>query len=811
MVVAVSRSLPAVLVLLIALTGCEEDYVQLYATQPLPPSFTEDMVASLDTLGPTRIDQGVNFSVYSAHATRVDLLLFDDPEAERPAWQFEMVRMGDVWNLHVEGIGLGQHYGYVAWGPNWPYDEAWFPGAIDGFRFDVDADGNRFNPNKLLTDPYCKALHRDHDWSKGSTATGPGRAESTWAASAKCVVVDSDYAWSEAEEAWQALRASGDHPGHGVADLILYEVHPRGFTRNAASGVDHPGTFRGLGEKAAYLADLGVTGVELLPVHEKPLDGGYWGYNNINFFAPELSYASDPDPRAVIDEFKGMVDQLHQHGIEVILDVVYNHTGEGGLWRERIYQDDSSLDASTDLAFYNFDPKETAGIYNLRGLDNASYYALTEDNQEYWNNTGVGNQTRPNFEPMRRMTMDSLRFMVQELHVDGFRFDLAPILGEVDGAYNDWDDPANTVLQDIVDDPVLVAHHTRVIAEPWSAGGHYNPILGQFPASSVAPNAGWGEWNARFRDWWRSFVNDDGWRLNTFEAEADGGFTLTGSHGLYAHNGRGPWASVNFVTVHDGFTMYDLLSYEEKQNGCGPLNPVCCDDPNSPWCDQASGENHNRSRDWSGGAAGEATKRQLMRNLFTAMMISHGTPLILGGDEWMRTQHGNNNAYSTGADNEFNWFQWGIWQQNADKVRMHDFVRDLTIFRREHAYAFHRETYDGGAPFAWKSASNDDNVDWGGRHLMIHYWDSSFGPQLAILINNELGDVTFTLPAGSWARVVDTQRWWDFDDADDPGDYFDQSGADRQVSHNISTDAPEPVDGATFTVPARSIVILEER
>jgi isoamylase len=412
---------------------------------------------------------------------------------------------------------------------------------------------------------------------------------------------------------------------------------------------------------------------------------------------------------------------------------------------------------------------------------------------------------------MRRMTMDSLRFMVQELHVDGFRFDLAPILGEVDGAYNDWDDPANTVLQDIVDDPVLVAHHTRVIAEPWSAGGHYNPILGQFPASSVAPNAGWGEWNARFRDWWRSFVNDDGWRLNTFEAEADGGFTLTGSHGLYAHNGRGPWASVNFVTVHDGFTMYDLLSYEEKQNGCGPLNPVCCDDPNSPWCDQASGENHNRSRDWSGGAAGEATKRQLMRNLFTAMMISHGTPLILGGDEWMRTQHGNNNAYSTGADNEFNWFQWGIWQQNADKVRMHDFVRDLTIFRREHAYAFHRETYDGGAPFAWKSASNDDNVDWGGRHLMIHYWDSSFGPQLAILINNELGDVTFTLPAGSWARVVDTQRWWDFDDADDPGDYFDQSGADRQVSHNISTDAPEPVDGATFTVPARSIVILEER
>jgi isoamylase len=805
----VTRFVP-VLIAVLALAACDDDYVQLYATQPLAPSLTEAEVRNLDTLGPTRIDQGVNFSVYSARATRLELLLFDDPESERPAQQFEMVSIGDVWNLHVEGIGLGQHYGYVAWGPNWEYDAAWLPGQIDGFRFDVDADGNRFNPNKLLTDPYCKALHRDHDWSKGSTATGPARTESTWAASSKCVITESDYAWSANEADWRALRRSGDHPGHGVADLILYEVHPKGFTKNPASGVDHPGTYRGIGEKAQYLQDLGITAVELLPIHEKPLDGGYWGYNNINFFAPEISYAFDPDPRAVIDEFKEMVDQLHQHDIEVVVDVVYNHTGEGGLWRERIYQDDASLDASTDLAFYNFDPKETAGIYNLRGLDNANYYALSEGNQEYWNNTGVGNQTRPNHSPMHRMTMDSLRFMVEELHVDGFRFDLAPILGEVDGDFNNWADPATTILQDIADDPVLVEYNARIMAEPWSAGGNYNPILGQFPASTALQNGGWGEWNARFRDWWRSFVNYDDWNLNSFEAEADGGSTMTGSHGLYAHNGRGPWASVNFVTVHDGFTMYDLLSYEEKQNNCGPLNPVCCDDPNSPWCDQASGEDHNRSRDWSGGPAGEAMKRQQMRNLFTAMMISHGTPLILGGDEWMRTQHGNNNAYSTGADNEFNWHQWGIWQQNSDRLRMHDFVSKITRFRRDHAYAFHRETYDGGAPFSWKSANNDDNVNWGGRHVMVHYWDESFGPQLAILINNELGDTTFQLPAGSWARIVDTQQWWDFSDPDSTTDWFDQTGEDLQVSHNISPEG-EPVDGASFTVPARSIVILEQR
>ena len=801
-----TRFRPLLLLPAVFLLACEGDHAKLYARAPLGPGISEAAVAALDELGPTLLAEGVNFGVFSKNATRVDLLLFDGPEDDQPAQQFEMARFGDVWNLFVEGVGLGQHYGFVAWGPNWPYDDAFFPGSIHGFIADVDPAGNRFNPNKLLIDPYALALSRDHDWSRGSTASGPGRTDSTWGAGTKSVVVESTYEWSEGEAAWQAARQSGAHEGHGVADAIIYEVHPKGFTADPASGVDHPGTFRGFGEHAAYLQDLGVTAVEMLPIHEKPLDGGYWGYNNTSFFAPELSYAADRQPHEVLDEFKWMVDRLHAHDIEVILDVVYNHTGEGGLWRERIYL----IDEANNPDFYNFDPHETAGIYNFRGLDNSEYYALEPDGQRYWNNSGVGNQTRMNNTPMRRLTMDSLRFYVEELHVDGFRFDLAPILGEVDGDYNNWDDPRNTILQEIIDDPVLQANNTRIIAEPWSAGGFYNPILGEFPASSTKDNYGWGEWNARFRDWWRSFVNDDDWKLNTFEAEADGGFTLTGSHGLYGDNGRGPWASNNFVTVHDGFTMFDLLSYPEKRNGCGPLNPICCDDPNSPWCDETSGEEHNRSRDWGLDATGEATKRQMMRNFFVAMLISHGTPLLLGGDEWMRTQHGNNNAYSTWADNEFNWFQWGNWQQSAERVRMHDFVRDAIRFRKEHAYAFHRETYESGAPFSWKGTDGSDSPNWGGKALGIHYYDASFGPELYVMINMERGGTDFVLPTGrSWAKVLDTQRWFDFDNGDDTADYFDQTGADRWSSHNVLLDEPEPITGGTFGVADSSVVILQ--
>ncbi len=797
--------------LLALVTGslaCEaEPYTRLYHTEAIAPSLSEAEVAALENLGPTLIDRGVNFGVYSASADRVDLLLFDDADSDQPIHRWEMSRFGDVRNLYVEGVGVGQRYGYVAWGPNWEYSGDWYCGGQDGFHEDVDATGNRFNPNKLLTDPWSRALTRDHDWSAGSAGSGESRrTQCTWGAAAKSVVVQSTYTWGDGEDAWTTQRALDGV--HAWNDLILYEAHPKGLTANGKDGVDHPGSFRGVGEMAAYFSELGVTGVEFMPIHEKPVDGGYWGYNNVNFFAPELSYSADytidGEPEAVIDEFKGMVEAIHAQGVEVIVDVVYNHTGEGGLWRDKVYTDDYLPDSSGMTEAYNLDTAEAATIYSWRGLDNSAFYALSTDAQGYWNNTGVGNETRPNYTPTRRMILDSLHYMVEELHVDGFRFDLAGILGEKDGDYNNWDDPVNTVLQDIIDDPILQAGNTRIIAEPWTAGGSYNAI-GGFPAASTKDGTAWGEWNASFRDWWRAIANDDGWALNAAENGLDGGSVITGSEARYGWNGRKPHHSVNFVTCHDGFTMYDLLSYDSKQNECGPLNPTCCTDPFSVWCDTDSGENNNRSRDW--GVDAEDFKRQLMRDFFVGMMIGGGTPMILGGDEWVRTQYGNNNAYSTTADNEWNWFRWGEWQGRDERWRMHDFVAQVVRMRRETLYAFSPDEYGGGMPMSWRNEGNSGDPDWSSRHLMIHWQDDgSFGkPDVVVLLNMERGDVTYTLPSNTvWQRLLDTQAYFD------TAEYLDGAALDPHASGNISLDAPETMAG-TYTVPGSTIVVMRSK
>ncbi|MBS2025791.1 MAG: glycosyl hydrolase, partial [Deltaproteobacteria bacterium] len=611
----------------------------------------------------------------------------------------------------------------------------------------------------------------------------------------KSVVVKSAYQWSDNETAWRAARQTTTHKGHDWQDLIIYEVHPKGFTASPASGVEHPGTYRGLGEKADYFKDLGITAVELLPVMEKPLDGGYWGYQTLGFFAPELTYSSDTRPGMPMDEFKWMVDELHKRGLEVILDVVYNHTGEGGLWRDKI-----ALNNSPDPGnLGNYDPKEVAGLYSFRGLDNSGYYALSPDNQTYWNNTGVGDETRCNNTPMKRLILDSLHYWATEMHVDGFRFDLAPILAEQDKNYNSFD-PANQVTQAIIDDPVLQRYNTRIIAEPWSL---YGAFVSGFPASTSKGGTGWSEWNGRFRDWWRAFVNNDSWNLSSQEGPGgDGGFLLTGSYDWFHWNGRRPYNSINFVTVHDGFTMYDVFSYNQKLNGCGPLNPVCCDSPNSPFCTRDDGESNNRSRDWGQGA--EDFKRQLMRNLFTAMMVAQGTPMILGGDEWMRTQLGNNNAYSTESDNPYNWYDWGAWQANDEKTRMHDFVRKLTQFRASHAYAFAASDYGSTAPFSWKNETNTGAPNWNGKHLMMHFYDSTKGKQLAILINMEGGQVNFTLPSGvAWERVLDTQQSFD------TAAYLSANSLDTHTSQNIALSNRAPIAGS-YGVATRSIVVLEE-
>jgi glycogen operon protein len=288
--------------------------------------------------------------------------------------------------------------------------------------------------------------------------------------------------------------------------------------------------------------------------------------------------------------------------------------------------------------------------------------------------------------------------------------------------------------------------------------------------------------------------------MNSAENGADGGSVITGTQLRYGWNGRKPYHATNFVTAHDGFTMYDLFSFNEKNNNCGPLNPVCCDDPTSAWCDTASGESNNRSRDWGD----EEIKRQQMRNMFVGMAISYGTPMILGGDEWMRTQYGNNNAYSTSADNEWNWFRWGEWQAQDERWRMHDFVSKIMAYRLAHTAAFAPLDYDSGLPISWESASGG-SANWGSRQLMIHYTDNGTGsPEIVVLLNFERYNVDFTLPPGNWGRIADTQRYFDGDD------YLSTSGGDLRQSANIDPTGATVVSGV-YGVADSSIVILEQR
>jgi len=794
----------------------------LYATEPKAPSLDWDAIEDLDHMGPTVVDQGVNFCVFSENATRVELALFDDPESTQPTQQFEMEQYGDVWNLYVEGIGLGQHYGYIAWGPNWEYTEDFYPYSIGGFRADADSDGNRFNPNKLMIDPYAKGYHRAHDWMRGSAASGPWRDESTYAAGSKSVIVQSDYEWSAAETDWRERRA--EDGVHAPNELIMYEVHVKGFTANSASGVEHPGTYRGFGEKAEYLADLGITAVELLPIHMKEHSlGGYWGYSNLSYFAPEMSYSDDyqrtGEPYEVIDEFKWMVDQLHSHEIEVILDVVYNHTGEGGLWEDRF-----CFGTNPETDCYDVQWEEVTSMFSYRGLDNAAYYYVHEDGHHFIDHTGVGGDFRASYRPGKRLILDSLRWYVEELHVDGFRFDLAAVLGQDPHNPDKWN-PANAVLQEIADDPILQQYNTRLIAEPWPWGSHSNytgdngHYLGDYPTSSSNPDIAFGEWNGGFRDWWRRFINDpEDWGYSLDEREywesVNGGEAITGSESLFGDDGRGPHHSVNFVTVHDGYTLYDLFSYDEPRNACSPVNPICCESPFSVWCEWQYHAAHGYGeKDW--GMDNEPLKRQLMRNAFVGLMISHGTPLMLGGDEWIRTQFGNTNAYSMQSDNDANWFRWGEWTNDSAYMRhrMHDFVRKLIQLRKDYAAALAPDDF-GDVAVDWRSpydASNSGTADWASRSVIVLY-EPQQGNRVVALINMEDFDIDFGVPPGDWFLSVDTQSWYDTPgNSNESGGWFeDHPDADPYSSKNIDDDPSNEVSG-TYNVKSRGIVLLVEK
>jgi glycogen operon protein len=408
------------------------------------------------------------------------------------------------------------------------------------------------------------------------------------------------------------------------------------------------------------------------------------------------------------------------------------------------------------------------------------------------------------------------------MHVDGFRFDLAAALGEVDGDPGTWD-PTTTVLADIVEDPILQQYHTRLIAEPWSLAGYVDVngngmnCIGRYPAAANDPTFAWSEWNGAFRDWWRNFINS-GTALNSRQYDGSGDVdawqAMAGTPNWFLESGRNPWNSVNSLTVHDGYTLYDLFSFDDSRNACGPLNPVCCDDPYSVWCDLdipwAQSE-----RNWGD----EWTKRQNMRAAFTAMLLARGTPLINGGDEWMRTQYGNNNAYSLQADNAYNWFRWGEWTSTtaSHRRRMFDFVSKLIAFRKAHAAAFAPGYWDSAMAFEWKNAQADVMTadDWSGRHGMIHYSDANGTgeAEIAVLVNFEASAVTFALPTGpNWALAIDTQPYYDTPaSSSEPSGYFaDNSDADPSISGNIFP-SPGSTETTSYTVEPGSIAVFVEQ
>jgi glycogen operon protein len=553
-------------------------------------------------LGATVAAGGVNFSVFARRAGLIELLLFDDVDAAKPARVIPLDpaqhRTYHYWHTFVPDLAPGQLYGYRAHGPFAPREGLWF-----------DRD-------KVLLDPYGRAVAVPGGYSRVA-ASRPG---DNAASAMKSVVANpAGYDW----EGDAVIRRP-------FAETIIYELHVAGFTRHPSSGVapGTRGTYAGMIEKIPYLQDLGVTAVELLPVfqfdpYHAPNGVNYWGYQPISFFAPHHAYSSRKDPLAVVDEFRDMVKAFHRARIEVILDVVFNHTAEGG------------ADGPT-LCY--------------RGLANGVYYILEKDRERYADYTGCGNTLNANQSIVRRLILDSLRYWVTEMHVDGFRFDLASILSRDE---NGTPLPSPPILWDIESDPLLSG--TKLIAEAWDAAGLYQ--VGSFVGDA------WQEWNGRFRDDVRGFLKGDTGSVPRLARR------LLGSPDVYGHKEREAEHSVNFVTCHDGFTLNDLVSYDHKHNEMNGENNRDGADDNRSWNCGVEGP--------TDAAAIEAIRNRQVKNFFALELLSAGTPMLLMGDEVRRTQHGNNNAYC--HDNEITWFDWRLVARHAD---VHRFVRLLIAYRR---------------------------------------------------------------------------------------------------------------------------------
>ena len=554
--------------------------------------------------GATLVPGGVNFSVFSRHATGCTLVLFHKG-APQPLVEIpfpEAYRIGNVYCMTVFDLDPETlEYGYRMEGP------------------DAPEQGHRFDSSKLLLDPYAKAVGGRAAWGVAPN----------W----------DDIFQYRSRLAFEDFDWEGDRQlGTPIEDLVFYEAHVRSFTQHPSSGVKHPGTYAGLMEKIPYLQELGVNCIELMPVYEfdefensrpNPITGhtnyNYWGYSTVGFFAPKSGYAATSPLGMEVDEFKNLVKLLHRAGIEVILDVVFNHTSEGN---------------------------ELGPTVCLRGLDNQTYYMLTPEGY-YYNFSGCGNTLNCNNPVVRNMVLDCLRYWVAEFHVDGFRFDLAAILGRDPlGAPM----PNPPLLESLAFDPILA--RAKLIAEAWDAGGLYQ--VGSFPAYGR-----WAEWNGKFRDDLRKFLKGDAGYAGAVATR------IQGSPDLYAHDNRGPSASINFLTCHDGFTLYDLFAYNEKHN-----------DANGE--DNRDGETENNS--WNCGCEGPTDdpainelRERMVKNAMTLLMLSSGVPMLLMGDETCRTKQGNNNTYC--HDNELNWLDWSLLEGFRG---MHRFSREIISFRKAH-------------------------------------------------------------------------------------------------------------------------------
>jgi isoamylase len=672
-------------------------------------------------LGATVVDGGINFSLFSRSATGVELLLFDREDDARPARVISIDpatnRTYHYWHIFVPGVKAGQIYGYRA------------KGAFD------PPNGMRFDPGKVLLDPYGRGTVVPKNYSRDAARQAGDNA----ATAMKSVVVDvHTYDW----EGDTSLQRPSSR-------TIVYEMHVRGFTRHPSSGVAEKrrGTFAGMIEKIPYLQQLGITAVELLPVFQfdfqdsPPGRVNYWGYAPVSFFAPHQEYSSRQDRLGPVTEFRDLVKALHRAGLEVILDVVFNHTAEGN-------HDGPTL--------------------SFRGLDNPTYYILERDRACYANYSGTGNTLNANHPIVRRMILDSLRYWVKEMHVDGFRFDLAAIL-ERDESGQLLSNPP--VLWDIESDPELAG--TKLIAEAWDAAGLYK--VGSFIGDS------WREWNGRFRDDVRSFFRGEKNYVGLF---AD---RLLGSAAIYGHKEREAEQSVNFVTCHDGFTLNDLVSYNSKHN-------------------EANGENNrdgaNDNRSWNCGVEGptdnpsvEKLRNRQVKNFLTVTMLSIGMPMLLMGDEVRRTQRGNNNAY--GQDNETSWFDWTLLVKHADVRR---FVTLLNTRRRLREFDPENQRICltqllRGANWAWHGVKLGQ-PDWSATSHSIALTVEIRREKMLVhmILNAYWQPLEFELPrldsAGEnpWRRWIDTAL-------DSPHDILEWAKA-------------EPFHGYNYRAESRSVVML---